>query len=127
MDNTLFLAQIWGPVMLAIGLGVYTSRDYYIKVYRDLQKETLAVLIFAMAAMAAGIAQILSHNVWGTLPEIIISFVGWGLFIKGAFFAMIPHVVDRLGDWQADSKLIPFAGVAMIILGAYLTWFAYFM
>jgi hypothetical protein len=50
MDITIFLAQIWGPVILAVGIGVFTSRSYYLKVYRDLEKETLAVLLFAMFA-----------------------------------------------------------------------------
>ncbi len=127
MNSTIFLAQIWGPVILAVGLGVFVSRNYYIKIYRDLEKETLSVLLFGMVAMSAGIAQILYHNVWDTFPEIVISILGWGLLLKGLAFAVVPKLVDMSGDWQVTSKLIVPAGGVMLILGAYLSWFGYFM
>jgi hypothetical protein len=48
MELTQFLAQIWGPVILAIGLGIFVSPKYYSKVYHDLEREPLAILVFAM-------------------------------------------------------------------------------
>ena len=122
---TEFLAQLWGPVVLAIGLGMFLSRAHYARVYRDLEKESLAALVFAMVAITFGILQVTMHNVWGTLPEIIISVLGWGLLLKGFAFALIPAAGDRLGDWTANMKLIPIIGVLMIVVGGYLSWFAY--
>ncbi len=127
MENTQFLSQIWGPTVLAVGLGIFASRKYYIRVYRELEKETLAVLIFGMFGIAAGIAQIMYHNSWGSLPEILISIFGWGLLIKGLMFAIFPDVVDKAGDFQVTKNLIPYAGGFMIIVGLYLTWFGFFM
>ncbi len=125
MDTTVFLAQMWGPTILAVGLGVFMSRNYYIKIYRDLEKDVLAVLVFGMAGMAAGIAQVLFHNSWGSLPEIVISLLGWGLLLKGAMFVIAPTFVDTLGDMWASKQLIPIAGTFALIVGTYLTWFAY--
>jgi hypothetical protein len=127
MDITIFLAQIWGPVILAVGIGVFTSRSYYLKVYRDLEKETLAVLLFAMFAIAVGTAQILIHNAWGTIPEAIISLLGWGLLIKGALFAIAPGYVDKSGNWwAARPNLFPIVGALTVLCGAYLIWFGFF-
>ena len=125
MDITVFLAQMWGPAMLAVGLGFFVSRKYYVKIYRDLEKETFALLVFGMAGIAAGIAQVSIHNVWDTVPQIIVSLLGWALIVKAAVFAIAPNVVDQWGDWAADSKLIPVAGTFVLIIGAYLSWFAY--
>lgn len=127
MENTILLAQMWGPTILAIGLGIFISRKYYIKLYRDLQTQSMALLLFAMVAIPAGIAQIYFHNIWETFPEIVISLLGWGLFLKGLIFALAPGLVDKAGDWEADSKLVPFAGALMVVLGVYLTWFGFFM
>ena len=126
MDITIFLAQIWGPAILAVGLGVFVSRSYYLKIYRELERETFAVLVFGMVGIAAGIAQISAHNIWGTFPQVVVSLLGWALLIKALAFAIIPKLVDRGGDWIVNSKLISFVGVLMLILGAYLSWFAYF-
>lgn len=125
MNATMFLAHLWGPVLLAIGLGVFVSRSYYVRVYRNLQKEALAVLLFGMIAIVWGILQVGAHNLWGTPAEVIISIIGWGMLAKGLLFAVAPGVVDRAGDKTADSGLIPMAGVLMLVIGAYLSWFAY--
>ena|SRR3989338_2818129 len=126
MDITTFLAQIWGPIILAVGLGVFISRNYYMRIYRDLEKETLAVLVFGMVAMAAGIAQVSVHNIWNNLPQVIISIFGWALLLKGTLFIVAPKLVDRSGDWAADSKLVPVVGGFMLLVGAYLSWIGYF-
>lgn len=125
MDITVFLAQIWGPIMLAIGLGIFVSRKYYVKLYRDLEKEMLAVLLFGIAATALGIIQITVHNVWNTLPQMIVSLLGWGLLLKGLVFIIAPRFVDRGGDWEAKSGLIPVVATILLLLGAYLVWIGY--
>jgi len=125
MDITTFLAQLWGPTILAISLGVFVNRSYYIKIYRDLERSPLTVLVFGMIALTAGIAHIHFHNVWDTLPHIIVSLLGWSLLIKGALFLLAPNLVNRMGDNWANLRLVPFAGGLMLLVGGYLTWFAY--
>ena len=125
MNTTTLLAQLWGPTLLAVGLGILVSRKYYLKTYRDLQKETLAVLLFGMVTIPAGIDHIHVHSVWNTFAEIVVSLLGWGLLIKGLVFAIAPGLVDKAGDFEADSKLIPVAGALTLIAGAYLSWIGF--
>src|SRR3989344_2352791 len=126
MDTTIFLAKLWGPAILAVGLGIFISRNYYIKIYRDLEKDALAVLLFGMVVMTAGVAHILAHNVWGSFMEGLISFLGWSLLVKGTLFVVAPRLVDKSGDYLANKKLIPIAGLLTLVAGIYLVWFGYF-
>lgn len=126
METTIFLAKIWGPMMLAFAVGIFTSRDYYIKIYRDLEKDVLAVLVFGMLAMASGIAHVLAHNVWGSFAQSLISFFGWGLLVKGTLFLVAPNFVDKAGNYWANKKLVPVAAVLTLVAGIYLVWFGYF-
>jgi len=125
MDITIFLAQIWGPIILAVGIGVFTSRSYYLQIYRDLEKETLAVLCFGMFGMAIGIIQISVHNIWDTFAQGFVSFLGWALLLKATLFIVAPRFVDKSGEWAANLKLVPVSGGLMLLLGAYLTWLGY--
>lgn len=125
MDITVFLAQIWGPILLALGFGIFNSRKHYLRIYRDLEKEALAVLIFGLFGTAFGILHIGLHNAWNTLPQILVSFLGWGLLVKGLLFIVAPRLVDRGGDWEAKSGFLPVVATAVLILGAYLTWIGY--
>ena len=127
MEVTTFLAQLWGPILVAVGLGFFFSTKYYVKIYRDLEKESFAVLFFGMFAMAAGIAQILAHNVWGSLSEGIVSLLGWGVLLKGIICVTFPKLADFGGEWALDKKVVPAAGAIALLLGAYLSWIGYFM
>jgi len=125
METTIFLAQLWGPALLAVGLGIFVSRKYYVRVYHELEKETLAMLCFGMMAISVGIAQIHFHNVWSTFPQIIVSLLGWATLIKGFAMTIVPGFVDRGGDWTVKSKLLPISGALTVILGLYLSWLGY--
>ncbi|MFZ2682047.1 MAG: hypothetical protein WAZ14_03075 [Patescibacteria group bacterium] len=125
MDITLFLAKVWGPTILAVGIGVFVSRSYYVKIYRDLEKAPLAAFVFGMLAMAAGIAHILKHNVWGSLLEGVVSFLGWALLLKGILFVIAPKFVDKAGDFWVNKNLLYVAGSLSLLVGAYLTIVAY--
>lgn len=127
MDITTLLAQIWGPILVAVGLGFFFSTKYYVAVYRDLEKESFAVLFFGMFAMAAGIAHVMVHNVWNSLPQIIVSLLGWGVLVKGVICVTFPKLADRGGDWALSAKIVPAAGIIVLILGAYLSWVGYFV
>ena len=126
MDLTTFLAQLWGPVILAAGIGVFLNGAYYVKIDRDIEKGPLALLMFGLFGMTAGIAQILFHNAWGTIPGIVVSLLGWGLLIKGAVFIVAPRFVDKTGDMWAKKSLVPVSGTLMLVIGAYLSWIGYF-
>jgi len=125
--TTVYIAQVWGPVLLAVGLGFFVSRKYYERIYRDLEKAPFAVLFFGMFAMAAGIVHILAHNAWDTFPQIVVSLIGWGLLLKGLVCTIAPGMADRSGDWVLSAKLVPTAGIGALVLGAYLSYIGYFV
>ena len=64
MQTSLFLARLIGPVMLAIGLAVFANQ----RGFRDMAEEFIAsrALIFlsGFLLMPAGLAIVLTHNVW---------------------------------------------------------------
>ena len=120
------LAQIWGPILLALGVGVYLSPSYYVKVYRNLENETLAVMMAGIAALAVGIVQVMYHNVWATLPEIVLSLLGWATLLKGLMLLAYPKMANDFGDMVAEGNFFRIAAGVSIVLGGYLTYLAYF-
>ncbi|MEX2340995.1 MAG: hypothetical protein WD605_01605 [Candidatus Paceibacterota bacterium] len=124
---TIFLAQLWGPALLAMGVGIFVSKGYYTKIYRDIEKEPLALLLFGFVGVAAGIAHIQAHNVWSNLPEIIVSLLGWILLAKAFVFLIKPKLADEWGNRVGNAKMIPTATAVAVVIGGYLTWVGYFM
>jgi len=126
MDITLFLTKLWGPVILAMGIGIFANRSYYIKVYREFEKDVFATFLFGIVAITAGVAHILVHNIWGSWLEIIISFLGWAVFVKGMAFIVAPKLVSKTSNFYADKNLIFFSGTLLLMLGILLSLVAYF-
>ncbi len=122
---TIFLAQLWGPAILAIGLGALINKDHYVRIYREIQREPFALLAFGLAGIMLGIWHIQAHNTWGTLTEMIISLFGWALLIKAVVYTIKPDFVDMWGDYVASAKMVPTFGLLAIVLGGYLTWVGY--
>lgn len=119
-DLTMFLAGIWGPTLIILGIGIYLNRTYYARVYRNLENEPLALFMAALSAIALGIVHIGYHNTWDTLIGSIVSLLGWALLLKGVALALAPGLVDRWGNEVASSKSLPVVAIAAGLLGLYL-------
>lgn len=122
---TLLLAKFIGPVILAVGAGIFFSKNYYTKVYRNLENETLAVLMSGIITLVAGITIVLNHNVWDSFTACIVTFVGWASILKGFFLIVVPNTVDRIGDMVAEANLFPFMATLAIACGGYVSYIAY--
>jgi len=96
--------------------------------FREVGKETVALLLSALIAIAGGVAQILAHNIWVSFPEILISLFGWILLVKGGVLAIFPKLAGKVGRrFLKIPAAIITAGVVTLILGIYITWFGFLM
>lgn len=122
---TLFLAKLIGPAVLAVGLGIFFSRNYYTKVYRNLGNESMAVLMSGLIILIAGIVMVLYHNTWDNFLSGFISLIGWLAILKGLTFIIFPKTADKMGDMIAGSKWFSLAVILYTIAGAYISYVAY--
>ncbi|MBP6888924.1 MAG: hypothetical protein KBC21_04485 [Candidatus Pacebacteria bacterium] len=123
--TTLFLAQLIGPSALAVGLGIFFSRNYYLDAYRHLEKETLGVLMSGLLALVVGIVIVRVHNVWDTPLAAVVTFVGWGSIVKGFLLIVVPRYVDRIGEYLAHGTWLSYIGVLYVVVGVYVSYLAY--
>ncbi len=121
-DMTLLLVQILGPVFGLLGLGFLINSKFYFKVYRDLEKETFAVMAVTMAMIALGIVFVTNHWLWGSLPEVLVSIIGLGFLIKGAFLALLPKTLEEILDKLLSPTIFTVGGFIWLIGGIYFTW-----
>lgn len=119
-------AQMWGPVLLLIGVGIFTTPAYYGKLYRDFASEPFAAFVFGIFATAFGVAQVGLHNLWGSADEIIVTLLAWGMLLKGAAFIIAPDLATASGRLLSNRTTVMTIGVALVALGGYLTWVSHF-
>jgi hypothetical protein len=81
--------------------------------------------VVGVIALVAGLAMILSHNVWtgGVLP-VIVTLIGWLTLIKSLLFLFLPPQAVAglyLGRLHYEHFFYLYAAISFV-LGAYLTY-----
>jgi hypothetical protein len=126
MMASIFLARLLGPVFLIVGASILFNP----KVFRDIAAEVVRsvtlVYLFGFIDFAAGLAIVLSHNVWLMGWPVLITLIGWLLLIRGTVRVLIPETVMGFAAKVLGNKqLIPVAGVVTGIIGLVLCYFGY--
>lgn len=125
-STTTFLLQLIGPIGLIIGISLWINPKFYKNLIKSMEKEPIGLYIASLGAMTIGLSIILKHNLWTTTPEIIISLLGWILFLKGILLAFSPIQMYKISKKLVKSSFIVWGGTFWIILGAYMCWLGFF-
>ena len=126
MDTSIFLARLLGPSMLVIGLGLLLNRA----TYRDMSLEFLdspaLIYIGGLIAFVAGLAIVLTHNVWVVGWPVVITIFGWVSLAAGIFRIVFPASVTQLGRRLIDNQGFLIGGITVyLLLGAWLSYAGY--
>lgn len=126
MDTSIFLARLLGPSMLVIGLGLMLNRA----TYRDMSLEFLdspaLIYIGGLIAFVAGLAIVLTHNVWVAGWPVVITIFGWVSLAAGIFRIVFPASVVQLGRRLIDNQGFLIGGITVyLLLGAWLSYAGY--
>ncbi len=127
MQTSVFLAKLMGPLFLAVGIGVLANAAVYRKLAEEFLRSYALVYVSGLLLMTAGLALILTHNVWVADWRVIITLLGWLAAIGGALRIVVPERTEAAGRWMlARPAGITVAAVIWLALGALLTFFGYF-
>ena len=127
MDTSVFLARMVGPVLLAIGVALLINQESVREMAAEFLGSKALVFMSGVLSLLAGLAIVLTHNVWDASWPVAITLLGWVLAIGGAFRIIFPDSVKSMGAGMLDSPaLLNVSGVAHGLLGAALCYLGYF-
>jgi hypothetical protein len=126
MSNSVFIARLIGPVMLVIGLAVFANQ----RAFRDLAEEFLAsralTFLSGLIIMPAGLAIVLTHNIWAVDGRVMITMFGWANLIGGAIRLAAPAYVMQTGRAMLKRPyFIPIAAAIWVVAGALFCLFGF--
>ena len=126
MSTSLFLARLIGPVMLVIGLAVFANQ----RGFRDMAEEFMAsralMFLSGIIILPAGLAIVLTHNVWTADWRVLITIFGWLNVVGGAIRLIGPPFLAQTG--RAMLKQPYFTSLAAgiwVVLGLLFCFFGY--
>jgi hypothetical protein len=126
MQTSLFLARLIGPVMLVLGAALLINAREFRAVMDDFIANPTFAFLTGLMALPAGLAIVLTHNVWAADWRVLITLIGWLTIFKGAIRLLAPQQVTNIGrQLLAKPQILTISAAIWILLGAVLCFFGY--
>ena len=126
MANSIFLAKLIGPVLLAGAAGILVNGATYRLLIDEFLRSRALIYLSGILAMTAGLAIVLTHNVWVADWRVLITIVGWLAAITGAFRIIAPQDAIKFGRRVYDQPNgVLFGAAVWLAIGAILIFFGY--
>jgi hypothetical protein len=126
MPASTFLAQLLGPTFILMGAGLLINSDNYRALAREFLDSPALIYLAGLIAFVAGLAIVLTHNVWAFGWPVIITLFGWLALIAGILRVLFPAMVMRMGESMlASGAWLPAAAIFYLLLGAWLSVVGY--
>jgi hypothetical protein len=126
MQTSIFLARLLGPLLLLTGAGIVLNPKSFRTIAGEVVRSVTLVYLFGFMDLAAGLAIVLTHNVWAASWRVLITLIGWLLLIRGAVRIVAPEIVMGYAAKVIRNKqVIPAAGAVVGVLGLVLCYFGY--
>jgi len=127
VTTSIFLAKLIGPLALALGLGILFNRDAVRAVMDEFTRIPAIMFLAGMISFPAGLAVVLTHNVWVADWPVIITILGWLTAIAGALRLVAPYQAIKFGRGAYEQPNgILFGAIFWTLLGVVLCFFGYF-
>jgi hypothetical protein len=126
MQASIFLARLLGPLLLVPGAGLLINPRLFRTMAVDVVGNVTLVYLFGLIDLAAGLAIVLTHNVWVADWRVLITLIGWLMLIRGLVRVLLTDtVMGYAAKFIRNRRLYPISGIVLVLLGLVLCYFGY--
>jgi hypothetical protein len=127
MTTSIFLARLIGPFALALGLALVVQGSGFRAFAGEFMASPALIFLSGIITLPAGLAIVLTHNVWTPDWRVIITIVGWLAVVTGAIRMIFPQQAAAKARGLIAQPLIPKIGAAIwLAIGALLCFYGYY-
>lgn len=122
MALTFFFAQFLGLLMIVLSASLFIHPKTYASILAAYRADRSAIYPFTFTGLVIGILIVLLHNVWnGGLLPILVSLIGWLIFLKCVALLVLPaSVMNKMLKPFGSRRTYTIVAVIFLIVGLYL-------
>ncbi|MEK7519410.1 MAG: hypothetical protein AAB565_01305 [Patescibacteria group bacterium] len=125
METSIFLAKVIGLLSVISTLAILIRYKKSIAFEEELVKNPSNVYISGFVFLFLGVLIIISHPVWTFDWRVIVTIIGWLIFLKGVGRIFFPEAVKRLIEKKKGSRKFIIGEVVLLIIGLYLLYYGF--
>ena len=127
MEDALKIAAIAGPIYLIIGLSVLLYAKPWQKLIGGWQKDHFGLFPIAILQLVLGLIIIRTYNIWEWNPWLLVTIIGWALFLKGTIYLLAPgSLIKSMLKLKDNDVLLYVGGLFAAVIGVVLSYYSYF-
>lgn len=122
METANFLAQLWGFSLVIISLALLINEKYVEYLFK-LAEDRKNLFIIGAVNIIIGSFLILFYNSWGFNWAVIVTMLGWLVFVRGVLVLFFPDLALKiLAELKKRIEWLKFAFLFFVFLGCFLTY-----
>ena len=126
MVASLFLARLLGPMFVVVAVALFFRPAMFRTILRDLIDSPLWLYFAGFLGLLAGMALIVTHNVWTADWRAVITLVGWSSLIRALISIFQPQWIVAAGTAiLRRSEIFVAAAIVDLIIGLVLSYYGY--
>jgi hypothetical protein len=126
MATSIFLARLIGPVCLVIGIALLINGAAFRTLAGEFLNNPALMFLSGVITLPAGLAVVLTHNVWTADWRILITLLGWLAIVGGLARILAPQRAVAVGrTLLANPSTLHISTGVYLLIGALLCFFGY--
>ena len=126
MPASIFLAKLMGPVFLVIGAALLVNAVAMRALTQEFLDSPALIFLSGLITLPAGLAVVLTHNVWTADWRVLITILSWLLVIGGVVRLAAPQRAAAIGRTMfANPATLNISAGVTLAIGVLLCFFGY--
>ena len=125
MPTSVFLAKLIGPVFVVGAVGMLLNGAVFRALMQEFLRSHALIFLSGILTMTAGVAIVLTHNVWVADWRVLITILGWLAAIGGAVRIAAPHWTASTGSWLLARPGLAVGAGIWLVFGLLFCFFGY--
>ncbi len=122
MELSYFLAQLIGLTVIIFASVALLQPTFIAAAIRDIRPFSFSLLVAGLIGIVAGLAIVLTHNVWEASWRVVITLMGWAALVKGIAYLVFPESLMRTAVNVFEGKRQRVVLIVSILFGCYLVY-----
>ena len=123
-----YLAKLLGVVLVIIGIALFSKTKHFQDTVKEVSKSDAFMTLISFLPLVAGTAIIISHNIWVKHWIVLITIIGWFIFLTGVIrLFFYKECMTYMAKMANQKNPFVYSGIFLFLVGAYLCGKSFFM
>ena len=125
MQNAVFLASIFGPFLLILGLWMLLYHDNMMKVVSSTKSTPSVLGLVGIINLLIGLTVLGLYHTWSWSFPVLVTALGWFYLLRGLMIFFVPQVFVKFV--LSNTSWLKIRGILPVVWGLALCWLAFWM